>query len=214
MTKKTALLPALPTPRGDDSDSDGGLEKKPAVANGTTAIVEEALPAPKPVMGRPRIEGVERDPVSDRIKRPRPPPSEKQLEVLRAAREKRAEFVKERQRVAAEAKEKMKKIGVTKAALEEKDKEAKAAKEEAEKAKVEAEKLKAALEEEKKKAEEEKKKVVAVEEPRKRTAAPPKKEAPKKKAKYESSSSDDSTTDDDSSSEDELPPPAFRIRYI
>lgn len=213
MTKKTALLPALPTPRGDDSDSDGGLEKKPAVPNGTTAATAIVEEPPKPVMGRPRIEGVERDPVSDRIKRPRPPPSEKQLEVLRAAREKRAEFVKERQRVAAEAKEKMKKIGVTKAALEEKDKEAKAAKEEAEKAKVEAEKLKAALEEEKKKAEEEKKKVVPVEEPRKRTA-PPKKEAPKKKAKYESSSSSDDSTDDDSSSEDELPPPTFRIRYI
>ena len=185
----------------DDSDDDGSLERK-GTSSSTPAAPVDAEEKKK--MGRPRIEGVERDPVSDRIKKPRPPPSEKQLQVLKEAREKRAAFVAERKRLADEAKEKAKKVGVTKSALEE-------TKKEAEIAKAEMEKLKAELEQEraKKVAEEALPQPAAPspkqEEPprkpryKKRPAAAPTAK-PKKKAtkKYDSSSSSDSDSESDS----------------
>ncbi len=187
----------------DDSDDDGSLERKGAPSSTPAAPVDAE--EKKKMMGRPRIEG-ERDPVSDRIKKPRPPPSERQLQILKEAREKRSAFVAERKKLLEQAREKAKKVGVTKAALEE-------TKKEAETAKAEMEKLKAELE-----LERAAKKVAAgealpqpaapspkQEEPprkprnKKRPAAAPAVQ-PKKKAtkKYDSSSSSDSDSDSDS----------------
>lgn len=100
----------------DDSD-DESLERKPRKESNVVPPVDSEE---KKKMGRPRIEGpdIVRDPVSDRIKKPRPPPSEKQLAILKEAREKRAAFVAERKKLLEEAKEKSKKVGVTKSALE------------------------------------------------------------------------------------------------
>ena len=114
----------------DDSDDDS-LERKPRKESNVVPHVDSEE---KKKMGRPRIEGpdIVRDPVSDRIKKPRPPPSEKQLAILKEAREKRSAFVAERKRLLEEAKEKSKKVGVTKSALEETKKEAELAKQEAE----------------------------------------------------------------------------------
>lgn len=223
MSKKSGLLPEL-MPRGYDSDSDGGLEKKP-VANGTTAataIVEPPPPAaPKPVIGRPRIEGVERDPVSGRVKRPRAPPSERQLEILRNAREKRKAFVEERRRIAEESREKLKKIGVTRSALEAKEEAARVYREEAEKAKAEAEKIRVELEEERKK-KAEPAPVVVVEPapapPVQKPAATKKRPAPAKKpeapAKKKTTYYDSSSSDDSSSDEEPVVQKTFRIMYI
>ena len=150
-----------------DSDDDDHFEKR------STTDTPAPEPPPAPIRGRPKIEGVPRDPVTNRIKKPRPPRTEKQIQALKAAREKRAIFVAERKRLMEEAKEASKKIGVTKTVLD-------SAKAEAEMAKAEAEKLKAELEQERKK----------------KVAAPA-----KKKAKYSSSSesdSDSSSSDDDS----------------
>ena len=121
----------------DDSDDDS-LERKPRKESNVVPHVDSEE---KKKMGRPRIEGpdIVRDPVSDRIKKPRPPPSEKQLAILKEAREKRAAFVAERKKLLQEAKEKSKKVGVTRSALEETKKEAELAKQEAEKLKRELE---------------------------------------------------------------------------
>jgi chromosome segregation ATPase len=84
-----------------------------------------------------------RDPVTGRLKKPRPPPSEKQLESLKKAQERKAVLVAERKRLMEEAKAAGAKLGVNKHTFGLMQKEM-------EERKSEIEKLKAELNEERK----------------------------------------------------------------
>ena len=207
-----------------ESEDDGGLEKKKGGKVGVPPPAPAPAPAPgdqpdakpngdqpdarlaKPKMGRPVIQNVERD-IHGRIKRPRPPPSEKQLENLRVAREKRREMVAERQRIAAEAKQQMAKVGVTKARLQ-------ALELEKEEAKKEAAALKEQLEQHKKQSS-------AVEPPatttslpngEKRPASPNKDTKPAKKSRKQPDSSSSSESETSESEDDYAGHPFYNRR--
>jgi hypothetical protein len=212
MTKSFFLAP-----QGDDSDDDGGLEKKPGQRAPAAVTPSEpiAVPPSEPTAvtpsepptvtpgeqeppskkrGRPPIPDVPRDPVTGRRIRPKAEkPSQRLLDHLKKAREVKKEYDAQRKEIHATAKDLARKVGIPKVQLIE-------LQEEATMLRKQLEECKAAM---------------AAAKPAEEYAPPPpplvvaKKQPAKggKKRKYESSSeessSDDSSDDDSACSDDD-----------
>jgi len=125
--------------QGDDSDDDGGLEKKPgqrAPAAVTPSEPPAVTPSEPPAVtpseppavtpseppkkrGRPPIPDVPRDPVTGRRIRPKAEqkPSQRLLEHLKKAREVKKEYDAQRKEIQATAKDLSRKVGIPKVQL-------------------------------------------------------------------------------------------------